>query len=205
MAQPQVAAPASRTDGDITFTFTLTHEDMAPGLTLASKSIQMIVPAYSAFLGYMVGSSFGPAVQAALAVGFAAMGWFWGARLSVVRARAALANKSDAERTFTWRFTPQGYEVGTVNSFARGDWSSVHRFIEGPKTFVLYPSELALHVIPKAALHPEDVPLLSKLLASRIAPRKKSRVLGREFLVWFVIIFVVMMLPTIWQMLQGDP
>jgi hypothetical protein len=126
--------------------------------------------------------------------------WFASPWLFLGSARRSIVNKSEGELTLTWRFSPQGYEVTTPTSYARAEWSTIHRFLEGRTCFVLYVSEMLMHVIPKTALRPEDVPALRAMFTARITPRRRTF----PFLALLLWVLIVLMLLAVWQFLQSD-
>jgi hypothetical protein len=197
---PQLVHPPSA-DGSISGTTTLTEADMAAGLAVANKRGQWLMPVLFAFFGLVATSSFGgitaPLIAVPVGAGF---GWLLWRNVFRSGARRSLAGKSDRERTLTWRFTPETFEITTVTTYTRMQWSAVHRAVEGRDTFALYTSEAIVQIIPKRAFRAEEIEKLKALFASSITPRKKRSNFGRVFMLW---IFLILMFLTIWQFLQG--
>jgi hypothetical protein len=197
----QVVHPPS-VDGSITGTTTLTDADMTSGLAVANKRGQWFLPVLFAFLGLLVGSSFGgvtgPLVAAPVAAG---LGWIFWKNAFRAGGRRSLAGKSDRERTLTWRFTPETFEITTVTTYTRMQWSGVHRIVEGKDTFAVYTSEAIVQIIPKRAFRPEEVETLRGMFARYVTPRKRPNNLGRIIVLWVVLVLVFL---AIWQFLQSD-
>src|SRR5689334_8310355 len=119
-----VAAPAERVEGVVSCTFMLTEEEIASGLMLTAKLRRYLLPVYGAFIGFFLIDAFGIATALLASVALATVGWFVAPKLYSGNAKRALANKSAAERTLTWRFAAEGYEVKTSTSQTRADWST---------------------------------------------------------------------------------
>jgi hypothetical protein len=195
-----IAPAAERVEGVVVCTFVLTEQELVSGLVLTAPLRRYLLPVYGAFIGFFMVASIGFGASLAASVVLGTLGWFLGPKLYSGNAKRAVANKTMAERSVTWRFSAEGYEVTTPHSQSRADWSTMHRFIDGPTSFVLYVSEAVVHVIPKRALHPDDVPVLTAMLASRITPRKKPRsVPAFVFVLWFLLVFMFF---AVWQFLQ---
>jgi hypothetical protein len=188
-------------DGSITGTATLTEADMAAGLAVANKRGQWLVPVLFAFFGLVATSSFGgitaPLVGAPVGAG---LGWLLWRNVFRSGGRRSVAGKSERELTVTWRFTPETFEITTVTTYTRMQWSAAHRVIEGRDTFALYTSEAIVQIIPKRAFRPEEVEALRGLFARCITPRKRPSNFGRVFVLWVVLILMFL---AIWQFLQG--
>jgi hypothetical protein len=196
-----IATPETPVENVVTCTFLMTAGDMAQGLALSGKGRRMIVVAYLAFLAFSSTAPFDLIVQIASVVAVGAATWFvspW--LLFFTAASRSLANKSEGERTLTWRFSPDGYELTTSASLARGEWWTLHRVLEGRASFLLFASEVHMYVIPKSALRVEDVPILRAMFAKRITPRKQPMKLSTVGL-WFLLIFMFL---AVWQFLQSD-
>ncbi len=193
-------AAAPRTDGVVTCTFLQTEEDFAEGLLLTAKATRYSLATFGAFMGFAAINVLGPGVAIAASAALGVAGWFLAPKLISRNAKRALVNKSETERTVTWRFSAEGYEVTTAHSHNRSDWSTLHRFIEGPKSFVLYVSEVLAHIIPKRALHPSDVPVLVAMLTSHVTPRKKPKVWPRVLVLWLLLILMFL---AVWQYFES--
>jgi hypothetical protein len=197
----QVLHPPSA-DGSIIGTTTLTEADMAAGLSVANKVGQWFLPILFAFFGFAVSSSFGGVTATLVAVPVAVgLGWLLRKNIFRAGARRSLAGKSDRERTLTWRFTPETFEITTSTTYTRMQWSAVHRSVEGKDTFAIYTSEAIVQIIPKRAFRAEDLEPLRGMLARCITPRKRPSTFGRIFILWFALILLFL---AIWQFLQGD-
>jgi hypothetical protein len=203
--EPFVPPPGPPTEeGVVTCTVVMTEQDMASGLMLTNKSGRLVMAFAGGIMGFTASSIANPAAQILVGAACAGLGWTFGPKLFAGGARRALANKSDSERTVSWRFSPDGYEITTAASYGRANWSTVHRFLEGPKCFVLYASEAMVHVIPKSALRGDDVNVLRGMFTSRIVPRKKPLTASGFRWVFFLWLLLILMFLAIWQFLQSD-
>jgi len=195
-----VAAPS--TNGVVTGTALLSEEDMRAGLLLTATNARWVMPVVAAFVGFSATTSFASLpIQIATALALGIAGWLLWPMLFSAAARRSLANKSDAERTVTWRFSPESVEITTATSYGRFDWSAIHRFLEGSETFVLYISEVAVQVIPKRVFRSEAVDALRAMFTQRITPRKKRSRVGLVLALWMLLLLMFL---GMWQFLQSD-
>jgi len=190
------------TEGVVTHTFTLNERDMASGIMLMLKRTRWSLPLMFAWIGAAVSSPWGLSgpVQIGIVIAAAVIGWLVWPLLFGSRARRSIANKSDADLTFTWRFSPDWVEITTRDTYARLRWSAIHRFLEGPKSFVVYTGETVAQVIPKRALGSEGVEALRAVFTSRITPRGKPPRAPGTSLLW---VLLVLMFLAVWQFLQA--
>jgi hypothetical protein len=202
--EPFVVPPASPAEeGVVTCTVLMTVEDLSSGLLLTASKARWIMAFVAAMMGFALSSLAHPGIQVLVGAVCSGLGWIFAPKLFLGNARRSLANKSESERTIVWRFSPDGYEITTAASYSRANWSTIHRFLEGPKSFVLYASEAMVHVIPKSALRGDDVNVLRAMFTSRIIPRKKPSMASFTWvpLLWLLLILVFL---AVWQFLQSD-
>jgi hypothetical protein len=195
-----VAAPSA--DGVVAGTALLSEEDMRAGILLTATNARWRHAHHRCIRGVQCDHVLRqPPIQIATAIALGVAGWFLWPMLFSPAARRSLANKSDAERTVTWRFSPESVEITTATSYGRFDWWTIHRFLEGPETFVLYISEVAVQVIPKRVFRSGAVDALRAMFPQRITPRKKRSRVG---LVLALSMLLLLMFLGMWQFLQSD-
>jgi hypothetical protein len=200
---PFVPPPAAAAEeGVVTCTVVLNERELASGLVLTAKPARWSIAFIGGVMGFVVSGLAHPGLRFVVGAVCAALGWFFAPKLFVGNAKRALANKPEAERTFYWRFSPDGFEITTPASYSRANWSIIHRFLEGPTAFVLYASEAVVHVIPKSALRGDDVNALRALLTSRIIARKKPSLASRFAWVGVLWVVLILMFLAMWQFLQ---
>jgi hypothetical protein len=190
------------TPATITCTFVMELDDMAAGLASGMKRIRVALAIWLFLMGLIAGATAGIGWQLGQAMVLGAFGWVLSSFISRTNARRSLANKSESERTVSYAFSNEGVEVTTVNTYSRVQWSAVHRFVEGPRTFSVYLSEAVVQVIPKRALGAADADALRAMLTSHIAPRKRPSAF-RGVLVFLWLLMILMFL-AVWQFLQPD-
>lgn len=194
-----VRAISAEGEAELSFAFTLDQADMSAGLAATVRSRWFTSLAFG-IGGFGIMSPFGVPGRIITAALLAALGWFLSLNRVRASARLALANRSEEERRTTWRFFAEGVEGSTAGSYFQIRWSAFHRFVENPQTFVLYSSELAIHIIPKRVLDPDLVALLRDLFRSRITPRRRPR----GAVVWVLALWaiLVLMFLAVWQLLR---
>jgi hypothetical protein len=124
---------------------------------------------------------------------------FFGQRRVAAR---VMSNKTAQERDITWEFDEVGYRVSTPGSEGRGAWGTVHRTMEGEKTFFLYPSSNIYQLIPKRAFRDEDLPRIRELFRTRVTPRPIRNNAWRVLVLWVVFIGAFL---AVWQFLESPP
>ncbi len=187
--------------GTITCTVLLEVADMVAGLRLTGGKVRVAMPILFGSLGLVGGASIGAVAQLTQALGLGVLGWMLWPLVFWASARRSLANKSEAERTVTLAFSAESVEVTTALTYSRVKWPGVHRFVEGPRTFILYLGEAMVQVVPKRALRSGEVDALRAMLTSHVTPRKKPPFVGRVLALWFLL---VVMFLAIWQFLQPN-
>ncbi len=197
---PSADAVDVNPDTTVTCTFTIEPSDLAAGIDMAAPGI-WVLPVAFGLIGFATALSAGTTVRLATAVVAAGLGWLVRWNRLRLHAGRALANRTEAERAVCWRFGPEGVEMSSPGHFARMQWLSFHRFMEGRRSFVLYPNEAMVHVIPKRALSAEQMLQLRAMLKARITPRKQPTHLARFIILWMVLVLVFL---AVWQFLQPD-
>jgi hypothetical protein len=187
--------------GTITCTVRLEVDDMTEALKQQIGKIRWVTPVMFGTMGLVSGAAMGPTWQIVQALGLGTIGWGLWVLLYRAGARRSLASKSDAERTVTFVLSPESVEVTTPNTYSRTKWPGVHRFVESPKTFLLYLSEAMAQVIPKRALRSHEVDALRAMFASHVVPRKKAPGFGRAIALCLLLLVLFLALS---QFLQPD-
>jgi hypothetical protein len=150
--------------------------------------------------GFTIGGRGGTAVQLAAAAACASIAWVLTGVLGL-SGQKRLQGHSSIERTVTYRFYGDGFDVTTGNMVDRVEWAAIHRFIDGPRAFVLYAPHRVAHFIPKRELASGDIEALASLFKSRITPRRPP--VSRALVGAVVVLFLLMAL-SIWQYLQSQ-
>jgi hypothetical protein len=194
---PQVHPKADT--GTITCTVRLEVDDMSAWVTQTFGKVRLAAPVVLFAMGLVSGASMGTPLQLAHALGLGILGWALWTLVFRALARRSLANKSDAERTVTFTFSAEAVEVTTATTYSRSMWPAVHRFVEGPKTFIFYMGESIVQIVPKRALRSDEVDALRAMLTSRVTPRKKPASPLRIVVLWLAL-FVLYMF--VWQFFQ---
>jgi hypothetical protein len=194
---PVVHPPSA--DGAIVGTTALTEADMAAGLAMANKRLWFF-PLLFGLLGFISMSSFGLTAQLIGIPVAAGIGYFAWRNVFRSAGRRALANKSDGERTVTWRFTPESIEITNPLSYTRFRWAAVHRWLDGKDTLAFYSSESVVQIVPLRAFRADEIEKLRQLFRANVTPRKKPRTMTYVAILWMVL---VLMFLAIWQFLQS--
>jgi len=195
---PVIAGPSE--DGFVTATATTTEADVEAGLRLVYKRMQWLLPLGIGFAAFFLTANVDLKDSWLAAPIGAAVGYYFWRSSFKGGARRSLAGKTDRERTVTWRFGPETIEISNSASYTRFEWSTFHRSLEGPDTFVLYTSEAVLQVIPKRAFRTEDIETVRRMFASHITPRKKPSHAMRTLLLWVTLILLFL---AVWQFMNS--
>lgn len=118
------------------------------------------------------------------------------------RGRKHFAALSPQERQVEYEFNPSSYRAATLVSEGRHQYGGLHRFIDGPSTFILYVSPQIAHLIPKRAFDAQGVDQISEWLRAGVEPKAKpSRGTTRAIILWVVLVAGLLM---VWNLL-GNP
>jgi hypothetical protein len=94
--------------------------------------------------------------------------------------RRKLPGYSRDERTLTYRFYADGFDVTTAAPSERVELASIRRFVDGPRAFVLYTPQRLAHILPKRDIRGEDIAVLAALFRSKVGSSKQPRLDGQR-------------------------
>jgi hypothetical protein len=118
-----------------------------------------------------------------------------------LHARLALANWTAEERRLDYRLTKDGFDTVGKKGRTRIRWPAIHRFAEGPDSFVIQASETMRTVIPKRAFAGDDIPTVRAMLTEWVTPRPSTQkpATGRRVktvVLWMVLVVLFL---AVWQ------